>query len=50
MWFVGLKLDIHQAAVVKMLDSTIHRINHYTVGKYYGNQLRYPVARELSGG
>ena len=24
--------------VVQTLDSAIHRINHYPVGKYYGNQ------------
>ena len=36
-WFAGLKLGILQAAVVKMLDSAIHRINHYPVDKYYGN-------------
>ena len=37
------------APVVQKLDSTIHWINHYPVNKYYGNQLRYPVDRDLSG-
>ena len=37
------------APVVKKMDSTIHRINHYPwpVGKYLENQLRYPVDRDL---
>ena len=37
------------AAVVQTLDSAIHRINHYTVDKYSGNQLRYPLDSFLSG-
>ena len=41
---------IHQASVVQTLDSAIHRINHYPADKYYGNQLRYPLDRFLSGG
>ena len=32
------------------LDSAIHRINHYPVDKCYGNQLRYPLDSDLSGG
>ena len=39
-----------QAPVVQTLDSTIHRINHYPADKYYGNQLRYPLDSDLSGG
>ena len=39
-----------QAPVVQTLGSAIHRINHYPVDKYYGNQLRYPVDSDLSGG
>ena len=35
--------------VVQKLDSAIHRINHYPVDKCQGNQLRYPVDRDLSG-
>ena len=35
--------DLTTAPVVQKLDSTIHRINHYPVDKYQGNQLRYPV-------
>ena len=38
------------ALVVQKLDSSIHRINHYPLDKYYGNQLRYPVESDLSGG
>ena len=34
-----------------MLGSAIHQINdHYPVDKYYGNQLRYPLDGDLSGG
>ena len=39
-----------QAQVVQTLDSAIHRINHYPADKYYGNQLRYPLDSDLSGG
>ena len=39
-----------QAPVVQTLDSAIHRINHYPADKYYGNQLRYPLDSDLSGG
>ena len=38
------------APVVQTLDSAIHRINHYSVDKYYGNQLRCPLDSNLSGG
>ena len=38
------------APVVQTLDSAIHRINYYPADKYYGNQLRYPLDRDLSGG
>ena len=37
------------APVVQKLDSAIHRMNHYPVDKCQGNQLRYPVDRDLSG-
>ena len=40
---------IHLALVVQTLDSTIHRINHYSAGKYYGNQLHHPLDSDLSG-
>ena len=40
----------HQVLLVQTLESTIHRINHYPVDKYWGNQLHYPLARDLSGG
>ena len=42
--------DIYLAPVVQKLDSAIHRINHYPGNKYYGNQLRYPLDSDLSGG
>ena len=38
------------APVIQTLDSAIHRINHYPAAKYYGNQLRYPLDSDLSGG
>ena len=46
------KLDnvIHQAPDVQNLDSAMHRINHYPVDNYQGNQLRYLVDRDLSVG
>ena len=43
-WFLFL------APVVQTSDSAIHRINHYPADKYYGNQLRYPLDSDLSGG
>ena len=46
----ALDSAIHQAPVVQTSDSTIHRINHYPADKYYGNQLRYPLDSDLSGG
>ena len=45
-----LTLAMRQALVVQTLDSAIHRINHYPAAKYYGNQLRYPLDSDLSGG
>ena len=42
--------NIIQAPVVQTSDSAIHRINHYPADKYYGNQLRYPLDNDLSGG
>ena len=39
-----------QAPVVQKMDSAIHRIYHYPVDKYEGNQLRYSVDSDLSGG
>ena len=38
------------APVVETLDSAIYRINHYPADKYYGNQLRYLLDSDLSGG
>jgi len=37
-----------QALVVQTLDSTIHCINHYPPDNYLGNQLQYPLDRDLS--
>ena len=34
--------------VVQTLDRTIHRINHHPEDKYQGNQLCYPLDRDLS--
>ena len=39
-----------QAPVVQTLDSAIHRINLYPADKYWGNQLHYPLDRDLSSG
>ena len=41
-----------QALLLQMLDSAIQQINHYPVFiyKYLGNQLRYPLDRDLSSG
>ena len=36
------------APVIQKLDSSIHRINRYPAGKYYENQLRYPLDSDLS--
>ena len=49
MWQSG-KIPEPQAPVVQTLDGAIHRINHYPADKYYGNQLRYPLDSDLSGG
>ena len=38
------------SSVVQKVDSSIHRINHYPGDKYYGNQLHYPLYRDLSAG
>ena len=41
-------INLDQAPVVQMFDSAIHRINCYPVDKYLGNQLHYPLDRDLS--
>ena len=38
------------ALVVQTMDSTINQINHYPLDKYQGNQLCYPLDRDLSIG
>ena len=42
--------EIFQVQVVEKVDSAINRINHYAVDKYKGNQLCYPLDRDLSAG
>ena len=39
-----------QARVVRKMDSPIQRKNPYPADKYLGNELCYPVDRDLSGG
>ena len=39
-----------QVQVVQNMDSAIHQIIHYPLDKYLGNQLRYPVDRDLCSG
>ena len=39
-----------RARVVWNIDSAIHWKNPYPADKYLGNQLRYAVDRDLSGG
>ena len=39
-----------QAPLVQMLDNAIHQINHYPADKYWGNQLHFPLDRDLSSG
>ena len=39
-----------QAPVVQKMDGAIHWINLYPVDKYQGNQLHYPLDKDLSGG
>ena len=48
--FLSLIYYKHLAPVVETLDSAIHQINHYPADKYYGNQLRYLLDSDLSGG
>ena len=43
-------LTINEAQVVQTLDSAIQRINYYPADKYWRNQLRYSVDRDLSDG
>ena len=49
-YFIVISVCNDLALVVQMLDSAIHRINHYPADKYYGNQLRYLLDSDLSGG
>ena len=48
-----LKIKTGLAPVVKKLDLVLsigEKKNHYPVDKYQGNQLRYQMERDLSGG
>ena len=45
-----VRVNVDKTSVVQKMDSTIHRINHYPVGEYEENQLRYPMDRDLSDG
>ena len=45
-----ISFNIGLVRVVQMLDSAIHQINHYPADKYWGNQLCYPMDRDLSSG
>ena len=45
-----ISFNIGLVQVVQMLDSAIHPINHYPADKYWGNQLCYPMDRDLSCG
>ena len=47
---IPVRRNLMLAPVAQTLDSAIHRINHYPADKYYGNQLRYPLDSDLSGG
>ena len=38
------------APVAQKLNDAIHQINHYPEEKHLGNQLRYPVDNDWSGG
>ena len=38
------------AAVVQKMDSAIRQINRYPADKYWGNQSRYQMNRDLSDG
>ena len=39
-----------QAPVVQMLDSVIHRINHYPADKYGEKQLHFALDKDFSSG
>ena len=45
--FQASTLAKFKARVVQTLDDAIHWINHYLVDKYQGNQLHYPLDREI---
>ena len=44
------KTSIIQTPVIQTLDNVIHQKNYYPSDKYQGNQLLYPLDRDLSGG
>ena len=45
----GLKKK-HQVSLAQTLDSALHLLNCYSVDKCQGNQLYYPLDRDLSSG
>ena len=47
---VTLPWQLNFWPVTETLDSAIYRINHSPADKYYGNQLRYKLDSDLSGG
>ena len=40
----------HQVSLAQTLDSALRLLNRYPVDKYQGNQLYYPLDRDLSSG
>ena len=49
-WMISNKRIKHQAPVVKSVDNTIHRINHYPLDIAIGFTITYLVDSDLSGG
>ena len=45
-----MEIAIDLAPVVQMLDSGIHRINHYSLDNSIGFDSVYPLDSDLSGG
>ena len=43
-------MEFNQALVVQTLDSTIHRINHYSADSVIDFHNTYPLDSDLSGG
>ena len=47
---ISRSVTINLAPVVQKLYNAINRINPYPADKHLGNQLHYPLDRDLSGG